>query len=440
MIIFLEKTMRDNIDKTTKKTSQKGTMKVDKTKDNVVYVKTSEEAEEHNKEVQRQVQSKKTALWILVIIGIVAAGIIIYFQVNKEYTSYKIVKSNATDYENTANYIQFSGNLLKYTPDGVSYINSNGDTVWSAGIDMKMPMAVASGNYAVVADMSGNSVCVFSNEGQESNLTMPYSICDVDVANQGAFAVVLESEETNYINLYNKKGEIVYEIQTTIDKSGYPLDISISDDGEKLFTSYLNIQATKVQNNLAAYNFGDVGQNSNADRMVGGYMFDNQIISKVEFVDNDTVVAFGTKTISVYSMKEKPSEKAKLEFEQEIRSVFYSSEYFGIVQELSGDTEHLYVMKVYDMNGNLEFQEYIDFAYDNIYAADKEVIITGNSNCLIYRANGKIKFNGNLNGKIVSMVPSGNRLEYVVVYEDSTEIIMLNSGEESTSLTSTEEE
>lgn len=431
--------MRDNDGNNSKTGKRKGTMKVDKTKDNVVYVKTSEEAEIHNKEVQRQVTNRKKIFVLIALLVIVVVGVVVYSQINKEYIGYKVVKSNEMNYENTANYIQFSGNLLKYTPDGVSYINSNGDTVWSAGIDMKMPMAVSSGNYAVVADMSGNTVCVFSNEGQESSLTMPYTICDVDVANQGAFAVVLESEETNYINLYNKKGEIVYEIQTTIDKSGYPLDISISDDGEKLFTSYLNIQATNVQNNLAAYNFGDVGQNSNADRMVGGYMFDDQVISKVEFVDNDTVVAFGTKTISVYSMKEKPSEKAKLEFEQEIRSIFYSSEYFGIVQNVEGDTEHPYVMKIYDMNGNLEFQEYIDFTYDNIYAAGKEVIITGNSNCLIYRYNGTLKYNGMLGGRIISMVPSGNRLEYVVVYDNSTEIIMLNSGADNGVAPDTEE-
>ena len=419
---------------------RKNSIRPDVTKDNVVYVKAPKEAEENNKNVQEHAKKQKNAVGIVVSILLVGVAIFIYMQLNKEYTGYKIVKSNATDYENTASYIQFSGNLLKYTPDGVSYINANGDTVWSAGIDMKMPIAVSSGNYAVVADMSGNSVCVFSAEGQESSLTMPYPICDVDVANQGAFAVVLESEETNYINLYNKKGEIVYEIQTTINKSGYPLDISISDDGEKLFTSYINIQATTVKNNLAAYNFGDVGQNSNADRMVGGYMFENEIISKVEFVDNDTVAAFGTQTITIYSMKEKPSEKAKLEFEQEIRSVFYSSEYIGVIQEAPDQEKHLYVMKVYDMHGNLEFEEYIDFSYDNIYAAEKEIIITGNSDCIIYRSNGKIKFNGTLNGKIVNMVPSGNRLEYVVVYEDSTEIIMLNSGTgEETPIVSTEE-
>ncbi len=420
--------MRNKEDNNSEKSKRKNSIRPESKQDNVVFMKAPKEAEENNKRVQSEVKKQKSLFAILVLFIVIAVGIVVYMQLNKEYTGYKIVKSNATDYENTASYIQFSGNLLKYTPDGVSYINANGDTVWSAGIDMKMPMAVSSGNYAVVADMSGNSVCVFSVEGQESSLTMPYQICDVDVANQGAFAVVLESEETNYINLYNKKGEIVYEIQTTINKSGYPLDITISDDGEKLFTSYINIQATTVNNNLAAYNFGDVGQNSNADRMVGGYMFDDEVISKVEFVDNDTVAAFGTKTITIYSMKEKPSEKAKLKFDKEIRSVFYSSEYIGVIQDVEDQEEHLYIMKVYDMHGNLEFEEYIDFSYDNIYAAEKEIIITGNSDCIIYRSNGKPKFNGTLDGKIVNMVPSGNRLEYVVVYEDSTEIIMLNSG------------
>lgn len=405
-------------------------MKTKKTKEkqlneNVVYVDGPEEAAKANK---NRIDSQKRKMIMLAVALIIVIAFVAVIFLNREYKGYKVIKNNETNYENTAGYVQFSGNLLKYTPDGVSYINSNGDTVWSAGIDMKMPMAVVSGSYAVVADMSGNSVCVFSNEGQVSSLTMPYTICDVDVANQGAFAVALESDETNYINLYNKKGEIVYEMQTTIDKSGYPLDISISDDGQKLFTSYLNIGATSVQNNLAAYNFGDVGQNSNADRMVGGYKFDEEVVPKVEFVDNDTVVAFGTKTISVYSMKEKPSEKAKLKFEKEIRSVFYNHKYIGVVQNVDDEnSEHMYKIKVYDLRGNLEFDDYIDFNYDNIYAAEKEIVITGGNDSKIYRTNGSVKFQGSLSGRIMSMVPSGKNLEYVVVYDDSTEIIKLKS-------------
>ena len=390
-----------------------------KDKDNVIYVDGPKEAAEGNKKRKEELKKKNIILVFFVIVAAIIAGVIIYSVINREYKGYKVLDSNETDYENTASYISFSGNLLKYTPDGVSYISSNGATVWSAGVDMKMPVAVASGNYAVVADLSGNKVCVFSNEGQVSNLTMPYTICDVDVANQGAFAVVLESEETNYINLYNKNGEIVYEIQTSIDKSGYPLDITISDDGKKLFTSYINIGATNVSNNLAAYNFGDVGQNTNADRMVGGYKFQDQVIPKLEFIDNDTVVAFGTTSITIYSMKEKPSEKATISVEQEIRSIFYGEDYIGI--------EHLYVVKVYDDKGNLKFSDYVDFNYTNVYAAEKEIIITGDAYCKIYRTNGKIKFNSTLSGEILSMVPNGNSNEYVVVYYDSTDIIKLKA-------------
>ena len=403
--------------------------RIEQDNDNVVYVNGSEETQEHNKLVQREISRRKKMVFFAVLIVAAVAGIVIYVMLHKEYKGYKVVKSAETNYENTASYVQFAGNLLKYTPDGVSYINANGDTVWSAGINMLMPMAVTSGDYAVIADMSGNSVCVFNTSGQVSSLTMPYAICDVDVASQGAFAVMLESDKTNYVNLYDKNGNAVYEMQTTLDKSGYPLDMTISDDGRKLFTSYINIAGNSVQDNLAAYNFGDVGQNSNADRMVGGYMFENEVVPKVEFIENDTVAAFGTKTISIYDMKEKPSFKTDIKFENEIRSVFYNKDYIGVIQDNQEETsEHMYKVQVYDLKGNKKFDDYIDFPYSNVYAADKEIIISGGNNCLIYRKDGSVKFDGTLSGNINSIVPSGNHLEYIVVYDTVTETIKLKSG------------
>lgn len=397
--------------------------------DNVIYVGGSKEAEESNKDnAQKRSLRMKSAAAVLILIALVAAIAFVNSMINKEYKGYRVINSTETNYENTASYIQFSGNLLKYTPDGVSYINRNGDTVWSAGINMKMPIAVARGNYAVVADLNGNAVSVFSNEGQVSSLTMPYTICDVDVAKQGAFAVVLESDKTNYIKLYDKNGKDIYELQTTIDKSGYPIDIAISEDGKKLFTSYINMNGTTITNSLAAYNFGDVGQNANADRMVGGYMFDSQVIPKVSFVSNDMVVAFGTNEVNIYAMKEKPGEKAKIKFDVEIQSVFYSEKYIGvIIKNDNPEDNYLYKVKVYDLKGKLKFEYDLDFNYDNIFAGKNEFIISGGSDVLIMRKNGNVKFKGNLTGRIVNIVPTGNRLEYVVTYDNATEIIKLKS-------------
>ena len=398
-------------------------------KDNVIYVNGDKEALEKNKEnAAARGRKIRGMIGFVVVIAIAIVAGILNSLINKQYKGFRVIERTEASYENTATYIQFNGNLLKYTPDGVSYINGNGDTVWSAGINMKMPLAVVRGKYAAVADINGNSVSIFNNEGQVSSLTMPYTICDVDVAEQGAFAVVLESDKTNYIKLYDKNGKDIYEIQTTIDKSGYPIDIAISEDGKKLFTSYINMNGTTITNNLAAYNFGDVGQNANADRMVGRYMFDSQVIPKVEFVNNDTVVAFGTNEISIYAMKEKPSEKAKIKFDEEIQSVFYAEKYIGVVLKSGeGDGEHLYKAKIYDLRGKLKFDMNIDFVYDNIYASKKEFIITGGSDCIIMRKNGKVKFEGTLNGKIVNMVPTGRRLEYIVTYDNATEKIKLKN-------------
>ena len=93
----------------------------------------------------------------------------------------------------------------------------------------------------------------------------------------------------------------------------------------------------------------------------------------------------------------------------------------------NSDSDHLYKLKTYDLKGKLKFEKYIDFEYDNIYSAQKEIIVSGGDDCTIIRTNGRYKYNGKLSGKIESVVPSGNRLEYVVVYEGNTDIIRLCS-------------
>lgn len=402
--------------------------KKENTDEKIIDVGGSQIAGERNAEYVNKKRKKQRITRIIILFLLVAAAVLYVIGTHWEYKGYKVVESNQTDYSNTANYIRFSDNLLKYTTDGVSYINAKGETVWTTGINMKVPVAVASGDYAVVADMNGNTVCVFNTEGEVSSQTMQYPICDVDVGDQGVFAVVLESEKTNYVNLYTRKGEIVYEIQTSIDKNGYPLDISISDNGEKLFTSYMRVGDMVMENALAAYNFGEVGQNSNADRLVGSYDFSDQVFSKVQFVDNDTVVAFGTKTIEIYTMKEKPMLKKRIAFEQEIRSVFYGEDYIGVIQKnTNADMDNLYTIRAYNLRGNEMFSKSISFDYDNIFAGKDEIIVTGGNDCAIFRKNGSVRFDGKLKNRIRSVVPSGKHLEYVVVYENETQVIKLKN-------------
>ena len=411
-----------NIDKKRKKarnTSDRG---------RVVHVRGSEEAGRANLARRRRSVIRKVVIISVIVIAVLAAAGITYYNSIRQYKGYTVVKSSETSYETNASYIEFGTNLLKYTPEGVSYINSNGDIVWTAGTDIKAPIAASNGNYAVVADKGGNKVVVFNTDGQVSENTMPYSICDIDISEHGAYVVVLESDKTNYINMYSNTGSIIYEIQTSLDKSGYPVDITVSDNGEKLFTSYFLVDGLTTNISLTAYNFGEVGQNLNADRMVGGFKFKDELIPKVEFVTNNTIAAFSDQHIYIYKMKEKPSLNAFIELDGEIQSIFYSSSFIGTVQKAEEGTG--YLMKVYDLSGDLEFTYDIDFEYDKINASDDEIIVTGGQDCLIVTKSGRTRFRYVFDSTIKNMIATSGTRQYIVTFDNRTETIKLTAKDE----------
>ena len=397
--------------------------------DNVIHVDSSEELRSRNEEYAYSRKKSRTTLFIGILLALTIAGVVfVVYTHMRSFNSIKELRSADTVFEANADYLEFGDHLLRYTPDGVSYIDGNGDTVWTSGNDFKVPIAKSSGDYAVVADKGGNLVAVFGLEGLISTVNMPYSICDIDVAKQGAFAAILESDETNYINMYDKNGNIIYEMQTSIDKSGYPLDITISNDGRKLFTSYFKLDGVNIKNNLTAYNFGEVGQNENADRMVGGFSFEEEFIPKVEFITNDIVAAFSDKEIIFYNMKEKPSERGRAEYGGEISSIFYSSEYVGIIRHgAEGEKSSDYVMTVFDLSGKKIFEYAFNMEYDRIFANEEEMIVSGSNQCLIIEKNGRTKFSYTFDGMVKSIIPSSKKNEYIVTFENRTATVKLKT-------------
>ena len=350
----------------------------------------------------------------------------IYF-VNRTYNGYEVVEETGVKNASMLDYIPYQESLLKYSKDGATYVDEKGKAVWNETFAMKMPTADVSGDYIAIADLNGNDVYVFNKEGKVSNTSMPYKICDIEVASQGEFAVILEGEsKENYINIYDKNGEPVSEIQTTIDKSGYPMDIDLSNDGQKLVTSYMKVQGTQVQSVIAMYNFGSVGQNENADRMMGSYAIDNSIYPIVKFIDNDNVACFGNKDIRMYTMKEKPDEKSVIDLEsREMQGVFYNSSCVGYIALSDQDNKTKYKMYVYDDSGKLKSEmDYAD-SFEKIYATEDEIIVLGDMDCSIFRLNGSRKFQYSFKKNLVNVVPDSNKEEYVVIFENETQTIQL---------------
>ena len=138
---------------------------------------------------------------------------------------------------------------------------------------------------------------------------------------------------------------------------------------------------------------------------------------------NNTIAAFSDQHIYIYKMKEKPSLKAIINLEGEIKSIFYSSSFLGTVQK--AESGEGYVMKVYNLTGELEFTHDIGFEYENINASDDEIIVTGGQECLILTKSGRTRFRYTFDKPIKNMIATSGTRQYIVTFDDHTDTIKL---------------
>ncbi len=124
----------------------------------------------------------------------------------KTYTTYELLSSNQrTDTLNTQ-YAEYNGKLLKYSRDGISCVNLKNEALWSQTYNMQMPILDICQNSVVVADMQGNEVYVFNEEGLRTQITTLLPIQQVSVSSQGVTALLLSDNNASWIHLYDSEG------------------------------------------------------------------------------------------------------------------------------------------------------------------------------------------------------------------------------------------
>jgi hypothetical protein len=240
---------------------------------------------------------------------------------------------------------------------------------------MQNPQVKTCGDCVAVGDLNGNTIYIFDESGLKGSVDTSLSILQIEVAKQGVVVAVLEDNEANYINMYDTKGNKVYSIKTTLAGDGYPLDISVSDDGTKLMASYVYVSGEEIKANVVFYNFSEVGQNE-TERVVGGFNhYDDNIVGDVEFLSDTLAVAVAENVISIYKIKEYPSLEKEISIDSEIQRVFFSDQYIGVVVDNS-DNGDLYKLLVYDTSGSKLCETTYGIQYDEIQFDNKSIVMS----------------------------------------------------------------
>ena len=125
-------------------------------------------------------------------------------------------------------------------------------------------------------------------------------------------------------------------------------------------------------------------------------------------------------------MKSGNPEKIKGEYlyEKEVRSIYYNEAYVGLVF-LADNTENRYMLEVYDTNGERACKYYFDMDYTDIFFGKDNFVIYNESKCQIVNMDGTIKYDGSFLETVELMVATGNTYKYVLITDDSTDIIQL---------------
>nr|MCR5100095.1 DUF5711 family protein [Butyrivibrio sp.] len=269
--------------------------------------------------------------FIIMAVAVVLITILYVSWRDKNYSEANITKRINVIESTGATSMNLGGQILKYSKDGVSMISTSGEAMWNQTYQMQNPIIEKCKDVAAIGDHSGHMIYVVSTSGVLGQIDTNLPIRDFCVSEQGIVAAVLDDTDVAWIYLYDVNGNALASFKTTMKDSGYPAAVSISPNGELVAVSYLYSKNGSVQTSVAFYNFGSVGQNE-IDNYVSGYDYAGSVVPYIQFINASTAVAVSDDRIMFYTGTEKPTSQIEnLIGDEEIRSVFFSENYVGIV-------------------------------------------------------------------------------------------------------------
>ncbi|NCB93476.1 MAG: hypothetical protein EOM40_13095 [Clostridia bacterium] len=367
---------------------------------------------------------------LLIRTGIAAAVVVLAAVGGKllidkwSYNGYKIVIESSQEDTVSAKYAQFNDNILKYGGDDVTLMSRQGENLWSEAHTMENPEVEICQEMCVVYDKKGTTMSVFDISGKVGQIQTSLPILKATVAKQGVVAAILEDGETTWVNVYDVDGDEIVTGKTRIDSPGYPVDLSLSDDGLLMAVSYLSVRDNKPAGYVAFYNFGNTGQNQ-MDNMVSAYTYTDTLVPETEYLGNSTAVAFRDDGFVIYKGRQIPEEQTTVEVKDDILSTFYDEDNIGLVFR-NEEGEHPYRMEIYNTSGTLKYTAGLDISFDHISVSKDQIILFNSNEFAIYTLKGVCRYQGTLKEGIIQNVFKMARNRYIVVMEGGIETIKLN--------------
>lgn len=412
----------------------------------------SYEEEEDSEEVIRQYQSgkRKKRLMIFAFVTLfVAVTVFCFYRYQKEYeyTEYEVTWEQAMRYVDPSTtqsddveageesglevkaasknvsdsgfvkFAYFGENMIKYTKDGATYIDASGKNVWTQSYEMKTPVINVNGDYVIIADQQGNDIYICNTTGCTGVAKTQLPITKAAVSAKGVTAAVVEDSTASYIFYFKKDGdELGINIKMLISGDGYPIDLALSPDGQQIVMSVMYMTNGALKNKVVFYDFSEIGKNVN-NRFVGGFEeeFDDKMVARVRYLNDETVCAFSDKGLTFISVKDVIPDVnvISVPVEEEIESICYSDKYAAVVVE--NPSGNPYRLDVYETNGDQKVSFDFDYDYTDVKIDGEKIFLYNEESCRVYNMDGNLKFDEQLDFAISCIRDSKKHMNSMIV-------------------------
>ncbi len=391
------------------------------------YLREREKREQNQTDYRTKIRRHRFGSFLRIAAIVLAVAVIAAVLITRlrdhVYTEYTVV--NTVEWKNVPGTtdVRLGETVMTYSRDGAHCTDAKGELLWNQTYEIQELLLDVCGDVAVISAYNGRDVYVVSAEKVLGYFSTNLPIRSVAVSQNGYVAVVMADTGVTHYNIYSATGKILFEGQATMSGSGYPMAVGFSPNGELLQISYIYLDAGIQKTKVAFYNLGPVGDNV-TDQLVGVYEYQDVVIPYVRFMNNQTAFAVGDHALMIYRGAQKPVPEAQITYDDEVRSVYYSQDYVGLVF-YSQQSGSLYRMQVYDVHGKQMGTYYFDMDYTEIIFDGDTIIVYNDAECSVTTMKQEEKYHGAFDKAVKCLVPLKGSYRYLVVTNDSLDIIQL---------------
>lgn len=394
---------------------------------NLRAVKNESRNKEDYRDKIRKHKMSSVYRFVLVMLALLVLVGIVYVQYkNHVYTSYDLVNCQSFERAMDSEIMPLGENILIYSRDGAHCTSAKGEVLWNQTFEMQNILTATCEDVVAFADYNGRSIYVLDSSKKICEITTTMPIRSLAVAGNGRVAVAVADTAITWIYIYDPDGKKAYEVKTTMGQSGYPVDFSLSPNGELLGLVCMYADAGVMKSQIAFHNFGAVGSNM-SDYRVSADAYPDTMIPYIEFINDDTAIAVGEDRMLVYKGNQKPVLKTQYLIEDEIQAIYHNEEFIGVMLH-SDQMDKQHKLDIYSANKEDKISSvYFNLKYDDIFFTDEYLAIYNKKECLIQTYSGKNKFEGEFLTVADLLIPlgKGKSFKYIMISGDTINTIQL---------------